>query len=154
MNPGSKFMGLLWLAAAILVAGAAAVGVPRMAKHVPWRVERWLAGFLGGRPARANLCQGRSHPESAALFRQLARRIYPIDARDESLPITFDVIRGNTVNAFAMYRLRPTLHDPSARIARVDALAAELEPLVGGPIMAMFKYDSDTAHSPQPPRRG
>jgi hypothetical protein len=36
-----------------------------------------------------------------------------------------------------------------------DALEAELKPLVGGPIVAqMFKYDSDPAHSPQPPRQG
>jgi hypothetical protein len=36
-----------------------------------------------------------------------------------------------------------------------DALEAELKPLVGGPIIAeMFKYDSDPAHNPQPPRQG
>jgi hypothetical protein len=35
-----------------------------------------------------------------------------------------------------------------------DALEADLKPLVGGPIVAkMFKYDSDPAHNPQPPRR-
>jgi hypothetical protein len=35
-----------------------------------------------------------------------------------------------------------------------DALEAELKPLVGGPIVAqMFKYDSDPAHNPQPPRK-
>lgn len=35
-----------------------------------------------------------------------------------------------------------------------DALEADLTPLVGGPIVAkMFKYDSDPAHSPQPPRK-
>jgi hypothetical protein len=34
-----------------------------------------------------------------------------------------------------------------------DALEAELKPLVGGPIVAkMFKYDTDPAHNPQPPR--
>jgi len=35
----------------------------------------------------------------------------------------------------------------------VDALEAELKPLVGGPIVAqMFRYDTDPAHNPQPPR--
>jgi len=35
---------------------------------------------------------------------------------------------------------------------KADALEAELKPLVGGPIVAkMFKYDTDPAHSPQPP---
>jgi hypothetical protein len=38
---------------------------------------------------------------------------------------------------------------------KADALEAELEPLVGGSIVAeMFKYDSDPAHNPQPPRHG
>jgi hypothetical protein len=38
---------------------------------------------------------------------------------------------------------------------KADELEAELKPLVGGPIVAkMFKYDTDPAHSPQPPHRG
>ena len=37
---------------------------------------------------------------------------------------------------------------------KADALEAELKPLVGGPIVAkMFKYDTDPAHNPQPPRQ-
>jgi hypothetical protein len=38
---------------------------------------------------------------------------------------------------------------------KADELEAELKPLVGGPIVAkMFRYDTDPAHNPQPPRRG
>ena len=37
---------------------------------------------------------------------------------------------------------------------KADALEDELKPLVGGPIVAkMFKYDTDPAHNPQPPRQ-
>jgi hypothetical protein len=37
---------------------------------------------------------------------------------------------------------------------KAEALEAELKPLVGGPIVAqMFKYDTDPAHNPQPPRQ-
>ncbi len=37
---------------------------------------------------------------------------------------------------------------------KADALEAELKPLVGGPIVAeMFKYDTDPAYNPQPPRQ-
>jgi hypothetical protein len=37
---------------------------------------------------------------------------------------------------------------------KADALEAELKSLVGGPIVAkMFKYDTDSAHNPQPPRQ-
>jgi hypothetical protein len=36
---------------------------------------------------------------------------------------------------------------------KADALEAELRPLVGGPIVAqMFRYDTNPAHNPQPPR--
>src|SRR5262245_25964301 len=35
-----------------------------------------------------------------------------------------------------------------------DALEAALKPMVGGPIVAqMFRYDTDPAHNPQPPRK-
>ena len=38
---------------------------------------------------------------------------------------------------------------------KADALEAELNPLVGGPIVVkMFKYDTDPAHNQQPPHRG
>ena len=37
---------------------------------------------------------------------------------------------------------------------KADAIEAELKPLVGGPIIAqMYRYDTDPAHNPQPPRR-
>jgi hypothetical protein len=37
---------------------------------------------------------------------------------------------------------------------KADALEGELKALVGGPIVAqMFKYDTDPAHNPQPPRQ-
>jgi hypothetical protein len=37
---------------------------------------------------------------------------------------------------------------------KADALEAELKPLVGGPIVErMFRYDTDPAHNPQPPRQ-
>jgi hypothetical protein len=39
--------------------------------------------------------------------------------------------------------------------SRADALEAELKPLVGGQIVAqMFRYDTDPAHNPHPPRSG
>jgi hypothetical protein len=37
---------------------------------------------------------------------------------------------------------------------KAEALEADLQPLVGGPIVAkMFKYDTNPANSPQPPRK-
>jgi predicted Zn-dependent protease len=97
---GSKFKGLLWIFVAAAVTAIAVLGLPGLAKHVPWRTEQWLAGALGGAP-NFNACKGRSRPESAALFEKVVRRIYPLDPADQALPITVDVIPGKTVNAFA-----------------------------------------------------
>ncbi|HEY7297998.1 MAG TPA: hypothetical protein VH684_08690 [Xanthobacteraceae bacterium] len=39
--------------------------------------------------------------------------------------------------------------------SKADALEEELKPLVGGQIVAqMFRYDTDPAHNPHPPRSG
>ena len=53
--------------------------------------------------------------------------------------------------SFALYVGGEEVYDKH----KADALEAELKPLVGGPIVAkMFKYDTDPAHNPQPPRHG
>ena len=52
--------------------------------------------------------------------------------------------------SFALYVGGNEVYDKD----KADALEAELKPLVGGPIVAkMFKYDTDPAHNPQPPRQ-
>jgi Zn-dependent protease with chaperone function len=96
----SKTKGLAWIVLAIIVAGLAAMSLPRLARHVPWRVENWLAAIVGG-PSPGKSCTGRTHPESIALFRELAKRVYPVYPDDNALPITIEVIGGKTVNAFA-----------------------------------------------------
>jgi predicted Zn-dependent protease len=107
---GSKTKGLLWLVGAILLAVGMALGLPYFAKHIPWSVEKRLAGVFGGSPANAP-CQGRSHPESKALLQTLVKRIYPLYPEDSALPITIEVIPGKTVNAFAMLGGRIYVYD-------------------------------------------
>ena len=54
------------------------------------------------------------------------------------------------IKSFALYVGGNEVYDKN----KADALEAELKPLVGGPIVAkMFKYDTDPAHNPQPPRQ-
>lgn len=91
---------MLWVVIAIAVAAIAVIGLPRMAKHVPWTVERWMAGILGG-PSIKNACEGRSHPAALTLFKKLEHRIYPLAPGDSELPITIEVVPGKTVNAYA-----------------------------------------------------
>ncbi len=96
----SKAKGLAWVLAAAALATGLALGLPAAARHVPWSVERWLAGVLGP-PQLDAPCKGHGAPGSAAPLDTLVRRIYPLDAQDAALPITIEVIPGKTVNAFA-----------------------------------------------------
>jgi predicted Zn-dependent protease len=90
----------MWVMAAVGVAAAMAFGLPRLARHVPWSGERWLGRAIGA-AAPAPVCAGRGQPESVAAFDKLVRRIYPLSADDRAVPITIEVARGDTVNAFA-----------------------------------------------------
>ena len=55
------------------------------------------------------------------------------------------------IRSFTLYVGGEEVYEKNA----ADALEAELKPLVGGPIVAkMFRYDTDPAHNPQPPRPG
>jgi hypothetical protein len=54
------------------------------------------------------------------------------------------------IKSFTLYVAGQEVYDK----AEAEALEAELKPLVGGAIVAkMFKYDTDPAHNPQPPRQ-
>jgi len=59
--------------------------------------------------------------------------------------------RAKYTKSFALYVNGKEVYEKD----KADALEAELKPLVGGPIVAkMFKYNTDPAHNPQPPRHG
>jgi hypothetical protein len=80
----------------------------------------------------------------------------------------------NGIESFPLYEwTKKTIEDPAKKAKytksfalyvggeevyerdKADKLEAELKPLVGGPIIVqMFKYDTDPAHNPQPPRQG
>jgi beta-barrel assembly-enhancing protease len=116
----------MWVAAAILVAAGAAIGLPYFARQVPWRVEQWMATVLGSAPPSA-VCKGRSQPHSVELLRKLVARIYPLVAGDEALPITIDVIAGKTVNAYATLGGRIYVFDGLLKQAQsADELAGVL----------------------------
>ena len=123
----------------------------------------------------AQVARHRPEDPSIARLTEILRR------HDAVLKCQFDAFAGYVseaeANGIANYPLyewtKKTIEDPAkeAKYSRsfslylggreiyqkdeADALEAELKPLVGGPIVAeMFKYDSDPAHSPQPPRQG
>ncbi|MBS0393251.1 MAG: M48 family metallopeptidase [Proteobacteria bacterium] len=94
----SKLRGLLWAGMVAGLGVAAAAGLPRLARHVPWGVERWL-GTFGASGAEAGVCSA-SAPATASLQRVL-RRLYPLATDDRNVDIDVQVIRGDTVNAYA-----------------------------------------------------
>jgi len=99
-GPGSKIKGLAWLAVSLCVGAALALGVPFLARHIPWSVEKRLASVPNGLP-EIQVCDQGTHKEAAALFEKAVQRIYPVYPSDKEFPIQIKVIRGHTVNAFA-----------------------------------------------------
>ena len=98
--PGSKVKGIIWLLAALLAGGAAALGLPFMARSIPWSVEQRLAMMLNG-SSEIKACDLDRHREAAALLEKVVRRIYPVYPTDREFPARVTIIHGDTVNAFA-----------------------------------------------------
>jgi predicted Zn-dependent protease len=98
--PGSKFKGIIWLLAALLAGGMFALGLPFIARHIPWSVEQRLAMMVNGSP-EIQACDLERHKEAAALLERVVRRVYPLYPADREFPAKVTIIRGDTVNAFA-----------------------------------------------------
>ena len=104
-----------------------------------------------------------------------------LNRHDAKMKCQFDAFAGyvteaeaNGIDKFHLYEwTKKTIEDPTKKAKysksfslyvggrevyekdKAEALEAEMKPLVGGPIVeAMFKYDTDPAHNPQPPRQG
>jgi hypothetical protein len=118
----------------------------------------------------------RDHPGDASI----APLTGILNRHDAALKCQFDAFAGyvseaeaNGVDKYPLYEwTKATIDDPAKKEKYIksfslyvggrevyekneaEALEAELKPLVGGPIVAqMFKYDSNPANSPQPPKK-
>lgn len=98
---GSKIKGFAWLAMALAAGGAVAFGLPFFARHVPWSVEKRLAVLQDGLP-EIKACDRATSTKADALFEKVVRRVYPVYPSDREFPVTVKLIRGESVNAFAM----------------------------------------------------
>lgn len=104
----SKRKGLMWVGVAAGLAVIAAVGLPRLARHVPWSVERWI-GSISQSPAGETVCGAPSAGQVS--LRHLVQRLYPLFPDDSRVPLSIQVIRGSTVNAFATLGGRIYVYD-------------------------------------------
>jgi hypothetical protein len=94
----SAWSGLIWLLLAFGVSGGFYLGLPWLAKSIPWRYEKRAFGDMHLFGADEE-CRG--SPESQAAFQKLVSRIYPIYPTDDRFSISATMIRGKEVNAFA-----------------------------------------------------
>ena len=127
----SKRKGLVWAGLAAGLAVVASVGLPALAKQIPWRVERWLAGLTDG-PQGASVCHDAPPAAGSDALNRLVVRLYPLDAEDRTIPIEVALLRGDTVNAFATLGGRIYLYDGLLQQARspeelAGVLAHEIE---------------------------
>lgn len=101
--------GLAWLLAAGLLAFGLAAGLPFFAARVPWSVERAMGRALG-EGVSAQVCS-EGPPAATASLRKLVARLYPLDAADAAMPISVEVVSGETINAFASLGGRIYVYD-------------------------------------------
>lgn len=108
----------------------------------------------------------------SALADILSRHDAVIKCQFDAFADYVSAAEANGVDNFPLYEwTKKTIEDPAKKAKytksfalyvggkevyekdEADALEADLKPLVGGRIVAqMFRYDTDPAHNPQPPR--
>jgi hypothetical protein len=113
------------------------------------------------------------HPSISSLTEILKRHDAVMKCQFDAFADYVSEAEANGVENYPLYEwTRSTVDDPAKKEKysksfalyvggnevyqrdKANALEAELKPLVGGPIVAkMFKYDTDPAHNPQPPRQ-
>jgi predicted Zn-dependent protease len=97
MNQQTK--GLAWLILAILAGTLWAVGLPFLARLIPWSLEKHAAAYT--MDGSISVCTNPSNPQAFVLFKTITQRLFPLYSTDSKLPITIEAIHGDTVNAYA-----------------------------------------------------
>ncbi|CAN5950683.1 unnamed protein product [Sphagnum jensenii] len=82
-------------------AGGIGLGLPFLIKRVPWSFEAYLDEKLSNFSSQFERCDLSSKPKSKAALEKLVGRIFPVSETDRRIPLSVQLIHGNTVNAFA-----------------------------------------------------
>ncbi|MBC7690727.1 MAG: M48 family metallopeptidase [Methylotenera sp.] len=93
----SASRGLIWLVVACALVFGVYESLPRVARKIPWSLERKAFEHLPLFSARQE-CSASA--ESTALLQKVIARIHPLEASDREYPIHVTVIQGKEVNAF------------------------------------------------------
>lgn len=123
----SKLKGLAWIGVTAGLAVVAAVGLPRLARHLPWSTEERLAALV---PVPAGtVCDD---PAGEAALARLRARLYPQLPDDAGVPLRVAVIHGDTVNAYAslggrVYVYEGLLREAASPEELAGVLAHEIE---------------------------
>jgi hypothetical protein len=127
----SPLKGLTWVAVALALGLGLGLGLPAAARHVPWSVEKKLGAALGAYPD-GQACEGTDAGRARGVLDAIVRRIFPLYPGDSGLPVTIELRRGQTVNAFAVLGGRIYVFEGLLRQARspeelAGILAHEIE---------------------------
>ncbi len=91
----SKIKGLIWLVSAVAVTVVVAVGLPQLAKMMPWSFERKLGNLTSFDSEK--VCSGTAGDTALQV---VLKRLYPLFP-DDHFPLKVEIVHGMTVNAFA-----------------------------------------------------
>ncbi len=94
-----KTKGLVWLLGTAGVAMLFVLGLPWMARQVPWTLEQRLAKIVR-LSAGHRVC---STPSGQAALQKLVARLYPQQKEDDRFPVEVQVMEEPSVNAFASF---------------------------------------------------
>jgi Zn-dependent protease with chaperone function len=93
----AKSKGLMWIGLSLLLVLIFILGLPFLAKQVPWSFEKKMAKYLENRPE----LQACAQPPGNLALQKIVTRLYPQFPDDSKFPLHVEVIAGKTVNAFA-----------------------------------------------------
>lgn len=93
----AKWLGLLWIIIALMLAIGFTFQFGILVKKIPWSWERRLASFTNG--SFSNACS--NNPASQAALVKMLKRIYPLREDDQEFTVQVQVVRNGSINAFA-----------------------------------------------------
>lgn len=97
LNPG-KIKGLLWLTCTLFLAVSFSMGFSWLVQQIPWSIENKLS--LLYKDSFEKKCLDGPQASHAALAK-LVKRIYPLKNDDDLFSLKVQVLRDESINAFA-----------------------------------------------------
>lgn len=124
----SKKIGLLWILAAVVFAGLFVIGIPILAKKIPFEKEKsWTESIE--LVDKHLICK---NEKKNALLKKIVDRVYPQLPDDNAISIEVSVYRSDKINAFAFLGGRIYIcEELLSKVESAEALAGVLAHEIG-----------------------